>query len=346
MPPRAIWRGAISFGMVAIPVRLYTATENKDVSFRQLVGEDLKPVKQLRWSPTLDREVEYGELVRAYEYAKDQYVVIEDEEFESLPVPSKQVISISQFVDQAEIDPIYYEKAYYIEPDDAGKKPYALLMRAMEEKGLIAIGKLALRQKEHLVAIRPQDGHLTAELLLYPDEVRPYEGNDVDDVEVAESELNMAFALIDMLHEPFDPGRYTDQYREALLNMITAKLEGGDVVTAEEVPVPEQTVDLMAALRASVEAARARASGEEPAAAADSAQGSDDDAEAEDAQDAEEEKEPVAAAAPKRRSRKQSSDDDTEDGGGSKGGSAKKSTAKKESTAKSSSRKKARTSAD
>jgi DNA end-binding protein Ku len=211
-------------------------------------------------------------------------------------VPSKHVISITQFVDAAEIDPIFYEKAYYLDPDDAGKKPYALLLRAMEEKGLVALGKLALRQKEHLVAIRPQDGHLTAEMLLYPDEVRPFEGNDISDVDVSKSELEMAFALIDMLHEPFDPQQYTDEYRDTLLNMITTKLEGGEVVATEEVAPPAQTVDLMAALRASVEAAKARSTGDEPAS----------DAPAE---------EPAAeeARASKRRSRKKADDGDESD---------------------------------
>lgn len=268
MAPRAIWRGAISFGMVSIPVRLYTATESKDISFRQLAEEDLQPVKQLRWSPTLDREVEYGDMVRGYEYAKDQYVILTDEDFESLPVPSKQILSITQFVEQTEIDPIFYEKAYYLDPDDTGKKPYALLYRAMEEKGLIALGKIALRQKEQLVAIRPQEGHLIAELLLYPDEVRPYEGTDTSGVEVSSAELDMALALIDMLHAPFEPERYTDEYREKLLAMITAKLEGGEVVAAEQTAEPMQTVDLMAALRASVEAARSRQDGDEAAAEA------------------------------------------------------------------------------
>ncbi|MEX2373373.1 MAG: Ku protein, partial [Dehalococcoidia bacterium] len=238
--PRAIWRGAISFGMVSIPVKLYSATESKDVSFRQLAEEDLKPIRYLRWSPTLDREVEYGEIKKGYEYAKDQFVILEDEDFENLPVPSKHTISITQFVAQDEIDPIYFEKPYYLDPDDAGKKPYALLHHALDEKGLIAIGKLAIRQKEQLAAIRPQDGHLTVEMLLYPDEVRPYEGNDVSDVAVSKEEMKMAFALIDMLHEPFDPERYTDEYRDVLMNMITTKLEGGAVVMAEAEEAPAQ----------------------------------------------------------------------------------------------------------
>ena len=281
--PRAIWRGAISFGMVSIPVKLYTATESHDVSFRQLAEEDLKPIKYLRWSPTLDREVQYGEIKKGYEYAKDQFVILEDEDFEGLPVPSKHTVAITQFVEQSEIDPVFFEKPYYLDPDEAGMKPYTLLLRAMEEKGLIAIGKLALRQKEQLVAIRPQDGHLTVEMLLYPDEVRPYEGTDVSDVAVSKEEMKMAFALIDMLHEPFDPSRYQDEYRDVLMNMITTKLEGGEVVTASEEAAPAQTVDLMAALRASIEATKSRKTGSSKAAA--KAEADESDAAAESADD-------------------------------------------------------------
>ncbi|MDP2328857.1 MAG: Ku protein [Dehalococcoidia bacterium] len=262
--PRAIWRGAISFGMVSIPIKLYTATESKDVSFRQLAGEDLKPIRYLRWSPTLDREVQFDEIVKGYEYAKDQFVILDDEDFEQLPVPSKHTIHIEQFVAADEIDPVYYEKPYYVDPDDVGVKPYALLVKAMEEKGLIAIGKLAMRQKEQLVALRPQDGHLTIETLLYPDEVREYEGTDVSDVAVSDAELKMAFALIDMLHEPFDPAKFRDEYRDILLGMIMNKLEGGEVVVHEQEAPQAGTVDLMAALRASIEATKARR-GEEAA---------------------------------------------------------------------------------
>lgn len=278
--PRAIWRGAISFGMVSIPVKLYTATESHDISFRQLAEEDLKPIRYLRWSPTLDREVQFGEIKKGYEYAKDQFVILEDEDFEALPVPSKHTIAITQFVEAEEIDPIFYEKPYYLDPDEAGVKPYTLLLRAMEEKGLIALGKLALRQKEQLVAIRPHEGHLNVEMLLYPDEVRPYEGTDVTGVKVSAEEMKMAFALIDMLHEPFDPEKFEDEYRDVLMNMITTKLEGGEVVTTAEEPAPAQTVDLMAALRASIEATKSRkAGGKATAPAGDAA---DDESEATD----------------------------------------------------------------
>lgn len=255
--PRAIWRGAISFGMVSIPVKLYTATDSKDISFRQLAKEDLQPIKYLRWSPTLDREVPYDEITRGYEYSKEQYVVLDDSDFEKLPVPSKHVITITSFVDGGEIDPVYYEKAYQLDPEEIGVKPYALLLKALEERGLVALGKLALRQKEQLVCLRPSDGHLMVEVLYYPDEVRPYEGTDVSDVPVSKQELSMAFALIDMLREPFDPSKFRDEYRDALMAMIQAKLEGGEVITAEE-PAPAPTVDLMAALRASIAATQAR----------------------------------------------------------------------------------------
>ena len=296
--PRAIWRGAISFGMVSIPVKLYTATESHDVSFRQLAEEDLKPIKYLRWSPTLDREVQFGEIKKGYEYAKDQFVVLEDEDFENLPVPSKHTIAITQFVAQSEIDPVFFEKLYYLDPDEAGMKPYTLLLRAMEEKGLIAIGKLAMRQKEQLVAIRPHEGHLTVEMLLYPDEVRPFEGIDVSHVKVSKDEMKMAFALIDMLHEPFDPAAFEDEYRDVLMNMITTKLEGGEVVISSPEEAPAQTVDLMAALRASIEATKSRKTGASTKAAAKAEPVSEDADETEDGDD-----EAEAAPKPKRASK-------------------------------------------
>ena len=263
---RSIWRGAISFGMVSIPVKLYTATESKDVAFRQLVAEDLKPLKQLRWSPSLDREVAFEEIVKGYEYAKDQYVIVDEEDFERLPVPSKHTIAITAFVRADEIDPVYYEKAYQLDPDEVGVRPFALLLRAMEHKGLIAIGTLALRQKEHLVALRPANGRIMLETLYTPDEIRPFEGIDVADVPVSEQELQMAYALVDMLHEPFDPTQYRDAYREALMTMIATKLEGGEVVVAEEQAPAAQTVDLMAALKASIEATQTRRAQQAPAA--------------------------------------------------------------------------------
>jgi DNA end-binding protein Ku len=272
--PRAIWRGAISFGMVSIPVKLFTATDSKDIAFRQLAAEDLGRVKMMRWSPTLDREVAFDELVKGYEYAKDQYVIVDQEDFDSLPVPSKHTIQITAFVKADEIDPVYYERTYGLEPEEAGLKPFKLLLQAMEEKNLIAIGKLAIRQKEHLCAMRPHEDGIVIETLYYPDEIRDLDTVDLSEVEVSEEEMKMAYALIDMLEKPFDPGEYHDEYREALMGMIQAKLEGGEIVREESAPAP-QTVDLMAALKASIEATNARDS--EPSSNGATAEEAEDD---------------------------------------------------------------------
>lgn len=266
---RAIWRGAITFGMVHIPVRLYTATESKDVSFRQLHRDDHSRVRYLRWCPVDERELAPEEIVRGYEYAKDSYVVLEEKEFEGLPVASKHTITLSAFVEAAEIDPIYYEKSYYLEADETGEKPFALLLRALRERGLTGIAKIAIRNREQLCALRASGDALVLETLLHADEIRPVVG-EVGDVEVSDPELQMALSLIEMMREPFDPASYTDDYREALTALITAKLEGGEVVTGEVAPQPAtQVVDLMAALRASVDAALARQDGDESSPAED-----------------------------------------------------------------------------
>jgi DNA end-binding protein Ku len=265
--------------MVSIPVRLFTATESKDIRFRQLHEETHTPVKQLRWSPELDREVAYDEIIKGYEYAKDQYVIVDDDDFDKLPVPSKHTIDLTAFVANEEIDPIHYERSYYLEPDEAGQKPFALLLRSLEEKNLLAIGKVALRQKEHLCVLRPHDGLILLETLYYPDEIREPDGSvDVEGIEVTDQEMQMAAALIDMLRKPFDPAEYKDQYRDKLMAMISAKLEGGEIVTAEEEAPAAASVDLMAALKASVDAAKARKA-EAPATNGASEDGEDSDAE-------------------------------------------------------------------
>ena len=254
--PRAIWKGVISFGMVSIPIRLFPATESKDVGFRQLRRDTNTRVRMLRWDPVEEQEVPYDEIVRGYEYAKDRYVVLEEEDFEKLPLPSKHTVELTAFVEESEIDPVHYEKSYYLAPEEVGLKPYSLLIRAMQDKGLIAIAKVAIRTKERLCALRARGDQLILETLYYPDEIRdPGESFAVD--EVSDEEMEMARALIEMLEEPFDPEKYHDEYREALMTIIEAKLEGQEVA-APEAAAPQPAVDLMAALRASVEAAKAR----------------------------------------------------------------------------------------
>jgi DNA end-binding protein Ku len=254
--PRSIWSGTISFGMVSIPVDLFTATEDKDVSFHLLHEECGNRVNQLRWCPYHERAVAWDELVRGYEYAKNEYVVLTDEDFDKLPLPSKRTIELSAFVHSEEIDPIYYEKSYYLAPKEGGAKAYALLMRVLEEKGLVGLAKIAIRNKEQLCALRPKDGSLVMETLYYPDEIRVGEGLDKSEREVSDREMQMATTLVDVLSERFDPSKYHDEYRQALMELIEAKQKGQEVVAP---PAPAgKVVDLMAALRQSVEAAKQR----------------------------------------------------------------------------------------
>ena len=254
---RSIWNGVVSFGMVSIPVKLYTATESKDISFNQLHKKCGSRMKQLRWCPTCDREVEWDEVQRGYEYGKEEYVVLTEEDFAKLPLASKHTIDLAAFVKSDAIDPIFYEKSYYLEPDETGIKPFVLLMRALHKKGLTAVAKLAIRNKERLCALRPYDGTLMLETLYYPDEVRVQKGADLPSIKVSEKELAMASSLIDLMLEDFKPEEYKDNYREALMEIIEAKLQGAEIV---EAPAPPRgkVVDLMSALKASVEAAKGK----------------------------------------------------------------------------------------
>jgi DNA end-binding protein Ku len=241
--------------MVSIPVKLYGATESKDISFHLLHATCGTRLKQVRWCPTDEQEVPWGETVRGYEYAKDQYVTLTDEDFEKLPLPSKHTIELSAFVKDTEIDPVFFEKSYYLAPDERGEKPYALLIRTLEKKGLIAIATVTIRKKEQLCALRPRDGALMLETLYYPDEIRNQPEMDLAKTKVTEREIEMASTLVDILRKPFEPEEYTDHYREALNQLIEAKLEGREIVTS---PAARETgvIDLADALRKSVEAAK------------------------------------------------------------------------------------------
>src|SRR5436190_1691521 len=200
---RSIWRGAISFGMVTIPVRLFSAAQPKDISFHLLHREDHARIRNRRWCPVDDREVPAEEIVRGYEVTKGEYVTLEDEDFDRLPVPSKHTIDITTFVEAEDIPPTYYERAYYLEPEELGIKSYRLLMKALEKRALVAIGKIAFRQREHLCALRPAEGALLCETLFYADEVQ--EEPKVPEAKVSDKELDMAFSLIDLLRDDFEP---------------------------------------------------------------------------------------------------------------------------------------------
>jgi len=255
--PRAIWNGVITFGIVSIPVKLYAATESKDVSFNQLHRECHSRIKQRRWCPVCEREVDNEEIVKGYQYAKDQYVVLTDDDFERLPVASKHTIQLAAFVEAKEIDPVFHEKSYYLEPDEVGLKPFALLMRALKMKELTALANIAIRQKERLCALRSFNGTMMLDTLYYPDEIRIERHGQLPEEQVPERELQMALSLIDLLSDEFDPQKYHDNYREALMEVIEAKLQGAEVVEAPPAPATNVT-DLMAALKASVDAVKKR----------------------------------------------------------------------------------------
>ena len=254
-----MWKGVVSFGMVSIPVRLYVATESHGVSFHQLCEEHMSRIRYRRWCQDGDHEVSYGDIVRGYEVGKDQYVVIDDQDLEHLPLPTAHTIEISEFVEATDINGgLYFKGAYYVEPEDVGKKPYALLKKALEETGKVAVAKVAFRDREHLCALQPLDGMILMDTLHWPDEIRTTEGiKGVDgDVKVNDRELNMAKMLVESLSDTFDPERYHDDYKEALMEIVNAKVEGAETVTAPEAEEPAKVMDLMDALRASVEAAK------------------------------------------------------------------------------------------
>lgn len=257
--PRSIWKGVISFGMVAIPVKLYLATESKSVSFRLLCPEHRTPIKNKRWCPSGDHEIAWNDVLRGFEYEKDHYVVLNDEDLEKLPLRTSRAIDITGFVEDKELPgEIYYQSAYYLEPDKVAAKPYALLRRALGDTKRVAIAKVAFRDREHLASLRPHDGILLMNTLNWPDEIRSTEGLEIpEEVEVSARELTMAKHLIDAMAMEFDPSQFTDEYREALMQVVDAKREGEEIVAVEE--APEATViDLMSALRKSVEAAKQR----------------------------------------------------------------------------------------
>ena len=257
--PRSIWRGAISFGMVAIPIKLYPATQGKDIRFVTLHNSCHTRMRQRRWCEYHEEFVEFGDTVKGYEYAKDQFVVMDPDDFEGLPVPSIHTIEINRFVDLADIDPIHFERSYYLEPDAVGQKPFLLLTRALKESHRVAVAKVAIRQKEHLCSLRPYGSGIVMATMLHPDEIRSTGELEIPDDEslVSEQELAMAMTLIDHLAGEFDPSQYEDEYRAALEKVIEVKLGSAEPETMAAATPQPKVGDLMEALRASLEATRA-----------------------------------------------------------------------------------------
>jgi DNA end-binding protein Ku len=255
---RAMWKGTVAFGLVAIPINLYAATENKGVTLRQVHESDGGRIQYKRYCSVEDAEVPYAEIAKGYELDDGRMVVLTDAELSSLPLPTQKTIDVLEFVPLAAIDPLFFDKAYYLEPQKSAVKPYVLLRDALHKSGHVAIAKVALRQREVLAVLRVHADVLTMSTMLWPDEVRTPDFSFLqqDPPQVREQELTMAGQLIDSLAEPvFEPDRYQDSYRQALENLIDAKIEGDEVATPPGVEATAEVVDLISALQASVKAA-------------------------------------------------------------------------------------------
>ena len=260
--PRAIWSGAISFGLVNIPIKLYAAVSRKSVSFNQLDARTGARIKYKKVSAADGDEVPAEQIIKGYELSSGAYVTVGDDEMAALDPDASRTIDIEEFVDLADIDPLFYDSAYLVAPDKATLKPYALLCRAMEESGKVGIARFVMRSKQYLCAVRPKDGALVLSTMVYADEVNdPAEIPEIADLEaidLTDKELDMARQLIASLDERFDADKFEDTYRNRVLDLIERKASGDtEIVTPPEVMSDDKVVDLMAALEASVKAAKA-----------------------------------------------------------------------------------------
>ncbi|HZN88704.1 MAG TPA: Ku protein [Thermoleophilaceae bacterium] len=257
--PRAIWSGAISFGLVNIPVKLYSAVSKKTVRFHQIDSESGARIRQMRVNPE-GEEVPYDQIVKGYEIGPERYVTIEPDELDSIAPEKSRTIDIEDFVDLEEIDPIFFDHPYYLAPDKGAGKAYRLLVDAMDDAGKVAIARVVLRSKENLVAIRPRDGVLAMETMLFADEVIDPDSfdelSDGAEGKTSERELTMAKQLIDSLSSEFEPDKYRDEYRDRVLEMIERKAQGETIKIEAPPEEPKKVPDLMAALEASIAAAK------------------------------------------------------------------------------------------
>jgi DNA end-binding protein Ku len=259
---RAIWKGAVSFGLVNIPVKLYSATEDRDVSFHQVHAADGGRVRYRRVCSTCGDEVAYADLAKGYELDSGDMVMLSDADLAELPLPTAKTVELLAFVPAEQLDPVAYSKPYYLEPDKTGIKPYALLRDELRAAGRVGLVKVAIRNRESLAVLRPRDDVLVLQTMVWPDEVREAEFESIDDTGPATpAEHEIARTLIETMAGDFDPTEYRDAYRDALNELVTVKAAGGEVKPAEPAPEATPVVDLVAALKASVEAAKKARSG-------------------------------------------------------------------------------------
>jgi DNA end-binding protein Ku len=263
---RAIWSGSISFGLLNVPVKLYSAVARRSIGLREIRESDGARIRHRRVAEGTDEEVPYEKIIKAFEISKDRYVPLEKSELEALAPEKTRAIEVQDFVDLGEIDPIYFDSPYYLGPADGAERAYSLLTRAMQESGKVAITRFVFRNQEHLAALRPADGVLTLTTMRFADEVVPI--SELEDVLPAEApkvpkrEIEMAEQLIDSLTSEFDPGAYRDEYREQLLAMIERKAAGEEIVSAPaEEPEPTKAPDLMTALEQSIAAVQGNRDG-------------------------------------------------------------------------------------
>ena len=268
--PRPVWTGTISFGLIAIPVKLFHAVQRKSVSFNQLDDRSMSRIKYKKVSANDGEEVPDEHIVKGYEVSKDRYVVVDPDDLEPFIPSATKTVDLEEFVDLADIDPVYFDSAYYVAPG-TNPKPYVLLARAMEESGKVAIGRFVMRNKQYTAAIRAQDGRLVMSTLAYADEVTDpatiEELDGLDEIDVSPKEVKMAEALVASLTADFEPAKYHDEYREQVLDLIRMKAAGEEFEVPEVAAEKPKVVDLMAALEASVKAAK-QARGRHPAAVA------------------------------------------------------------------------------
>jgi DNA end-binding protein Ku len=253
---RAIWKGSISFGLVNIPIALYPATKREDLSFRLLRKSDLSPVNYKRVAEKDGKEVPWNEIVKGYEYEKGKYVVLKEEDFQRVDLEATQTVEIKDFVDLEEIDPMFFYKPYYLEPQKGGDKAYALLRDSLEREKKVGIAKVVIKTRQYLAGVKPEDGALVLELMHFADELADTEKLRIPKkTEVGKRELNMATALIDSMSSKWDPEKYKDDYREALMEVIEEKVEaGGKEIEGKprKAPKPTKVIDLVKVLQQSL----------------------------------------------------------------------------------------------
>src|SRR5215467_8421742 len=270
----SVWSGYLTFGLISMPVRLFSGARSSGISFNMLHRDDLQRVKQQLYCPNENRVVERSEIVKGYEFRKDEYVVIEPDEIKKIEPKTAKTMEILEFVKGSQVDPVYFDASYYMLPEEAGRRPYALLTKAMEESDYVAIAKLTMHNREYTVFLRPHEGGMMLHTMYYAEEVKKVEGFGAPDVELKDAEVKVAHQLIEALADEWDPEKYKDSFQENLKKLIETKLEGGEVAEVERPKKLAPVVDLMAALKQSLaemegkKKPAATTKSEEPAAAA------------------------------------------------------------------------------